>query len=803
MSEHEPPEAQRPEEYDQTRIPEPVIAAPGYVTNTFTFPDGTTPDHERNLATAVTLQARFDPRTGPKTRLGLVESGLQFTTHSHEWDGVSMQQVRRRRAVPGEYKVGRKLSAAVVLGSAALFNLVGNIPSIAGVVDRIVYDVQSHSHEAHQKVPVVIPGKPKHTVETVTSGSPAGQVTINQAVVSKFVHTLHSDVLHGGTISSIGVVGLASDEDARYPHSIGQPTASNQALARERAQTGVNDLKAAGVPFPADKITQSAREKIITDKALIKALEAEAQKDGYPDLLSAIEHANAGDTLNPNLAKAIYDNFTGPNNRGATFTAGITYPGQSIIHYRSETIRVGDGTTPPHIPRPEFYGFIPLPPIRKRETYEESVPQLTRVAHAHDIYLPKLVREKADKKFLQIYDDGVGDDNLPKADALWHTEKFEYLLREDDRLQDMLRLDLVDAGGQPQTIRALFVDAKPADAERTIFQDELVRAALLCEGKLAEVIQTIVVYPASSAGTEHQDPSRIGLGQLHQLSSNILGAYNPVLKLLELVAPDDWASEDLQQLFQSFNGPKAVMWHEIGHAIKRKGETYLAREAKLRSGERTYVLDVADRNTEMEAIVEELKPLQSDDPYLAFDVSYTVKDENGEEALVEDRVLVGSKQLGHAEQARIVGSHVLPRPRSLLRRHANARRRLADEEYADSLAGLATRGIPLITSGIHVAKTVLKTGNSGKFNRWFLPTKPVQSLIERQAAAQPGVVPLTPVYASDVTVTHVEPRKDPLIGGQMTRARQAHSRDGRQLVTYLTEVNYAERAAGGTEAGNG
>jgi hypothetical protein len=787
-----------PVEYDQALIPEPVLTSPGYVESIYEFPDDATPDYQYRVDTAVAMQRRLEPKAGPKTRFGMVETGMQFATPAREWDGVSTRQVHRPRVVEGNYWLGRKLAIGIMVGSVAVLD--GG--TIVHGMERVAYAAEGHTRTQAEDVAVYTQGRTQRIDQTIASGSSVGQTSVDKTVIKHFATAVQAAELDGYAIRSIRVVGTSSDEDARYPHSIGDFNAPEAALASARASEAVGELQSAGLHVPADKLQESSHEEVIGDKTLIAELEAEAKKQGYPDLISAIESADAGDKLAPGLAKSIQQYFTGSKNRGVELTAELSSPGKISINHKTVETQVPDGSTPPHVPAPHFPWFIPVWRVRKRKLEQESRPQLDWVGIPHTVYVPQIIREKEDKAFVRIYDDGVNDDGTPKAGALWHTDKFEYLLREQDRLQDMIRVDLDDKDGKPQTMRALFVDAKPSDAASEAFQAELAWASRFRDGKLAERVETIVIYPSESAGTEHQDPSKVGLGLERQLSESILGVYNPVLKLLELVMPRDWSQEDLHELLGSFCGPTGVLKHEIGHVVDRQDETYAIREAKVKGTDRTYVIRTLNRNTEMETLVKELLPLNPNDPAVSFDVNYRVAAGDDELAPIATQATIGSVQLAHAERAQIVDRQILPRSRSLRRHRASARRRLASEEFADSFAALASDGVPFRTAHIDVPKIELRPGVLGQFTRRFLPSKRSQALVERRAGAVPGVTPLQPSYTTDVKVSRLDPRKDLVVGAQMTRARQAHSLDGRTQVIYLTEVNYAQRDTTSEEAGN-
>ena len=792
MSEHTP-ELPISSEFDPTTIPQPVIITDGYVRNIFNLPDDQSPDYTRNTYDAVKMQERLEPATEPKFRVGLVESGRSTYAYGRIWDGT-YKQVRRLQVVKGEYVVSRKWAAAVLLGSAVVFNLVGNIETLEAVADGVVYGVQDHTHTETTIVDTVRYGKSRKSTEVMHAPAGVGKTSVDKSKIADFVSRLHQDQLKGASVTSIEVIGDASDEDGRKLSSIGKIDEVNQRLAKKRASAAVQTLKAEGINSDKYKIKQSVNEHVMTEKTVLTAMEKEATRLGYDDLISAIRSADVGELVDPTIKENITEYFTGTNNRGVTMKANLNFAGPAMTTHNVDFKQVSDGDVPPLVPKPSFYGFIPLLPIRRRRMWSESRPHFSHQLLKQPLLIPRSVKESEDRKFIKVYDDGVNQDGSLKQGALWHTDKFEYMLREDDRLRHMIKVSLTDAEGKPQEIRAVFVDNDPSEKERQIFAEEIARLALFDNGKMAEAVNTIMIYPSDSAGIEHQDPSKVAIGVDKQLGHNILGAYNPVLKTVEIVTPTDWSAEAMHELFQSFNGPTSIIRHEMGHGLARKTESYEFRRAHIKGGERTYVIATNNVNAEIESTVAGLKPLDLTDQPVEFATTYTVQDEAGQTAEISTMVSAGDARLNHAKTARIIGRHVLPRHGSLLNRSTAARRRLAAEEFADSFSGLVGKGIPFATAGIRVPEIVMANGRQGSFTRWFLPSRSMQTVIEKVAVAKPDSSPLKSAYQTEVSVKHLDPRTDSLIGNQMVRARNAHSSDGRRYVTYLANVSYAKKS---------
>lgn len=752
-------------------IPQPIEREPdAYVENIYSVP-GTmdTPDLASQDEMGQHLIARRHPREEPKTRVILTPSGYTLPSLDRVPSGIK-EVTRWRRLNPKEYIVSWRESAAVILGSAAIFGVAANADTVvegSKYVGHKIYRVFDpvEDRTVSRQVEVNRPGKTKNISMTITSGNRVGESTIDSAKISSFVQKVRKAQQNGGTVLRYAVRSNTSDEFGSDA-SIGTPNEGNTEIGKARARAAVQALSRSPLKVKPADIARSEKEHVLSSAQKNRVQEA-ASDAGYSSITGAISAADAGTKLPSRLSRLIKRYFTDKENRGVTVTASIESPGEDTTGTETVTTIEPGKDKAPDVPGPSPFGFIPLFPIRRRERYTK-VKQLHRwqFTPAKPVWRPEILREDKDEAWLRIRPEAIREDGSFVDNAWAYTRTYEYLLR-DDRIADVLRADYKDARGNDKSLRVMFVDAKPAKETIKAFSNLLTACASMEEGKLGSRISGIFVFPSENTGTEHNDPKRIGLGIDRQYDENVLGHYVYALDLIETHMPTSCDLSELRDILDSFDGPIFTTGHEAaGHGTDESDEPLRARRVRTRDIPNAYVIDGEPRAFKMRPLEKILKKLPmfkwEKKEKIMFDITYTAVDNNGDQVPCHARVSEDDPLLAIANEATIVGYRTT--------RYAGTNE---SEHYAETAASVTT-GIPVSfeEASVTVPERITRGGKKAVFAKGYRPDTLAQKSFTDSVGGQTGSFPITFKNPAKVAIAHIEPEDDPLIRQEMIRARR-------------------------------
>ncbi len=168
--------------------------------------------------------------------------------------------------------------------------------------------------------------------------------------------------------------------------------------------------------------------------------------------------------------------------------------------------------------------------------------------------------EEPDPEYLKLYPQARTEQDTLVQEAWAYARKYQHLMR-DGRIQGSYRLDYVDADGNPQRLRAMFVDHEPTPAFLERAKGLLQTISQMQGGRVGDELDMIAIYPTENAGTAHGDPKKVGIG-IDVQKDGVLGTAYPSLRLVEMHMPPNTEADDLYD----FNGPDSTFAHEIaGH----------------------------------------------------------------------------------------------------------------------------------------------------------------------------------------------------------------------------------------------
>jgi hypothetical protein len=782
-------------------IIQPVLREPdALVENIYPLP-GTEAlaDLESQTTMGEYLIDRFTPDEGPQTRWGLTPIG-------HTLPGIirvpaGTKEVSRSRKVgPVEWLVTPRQAAAVVLGSMALFNFVGNHGTIesgthyvAHKVYRVFDAVGTHPVIKHKRV--VTEGKVSKINVTAASPNEVGSTSVSPNSVKLFATDLKEATHKGAKILSVKIEGNASDE-WRTEHSIGTKNADNVKLGEARARAAKEALLADDTHIPHSKVNVTSAEHILSPVEKQTVLR-EGKADGYPTIEAAVTAVDEGQRVPKTLGQTIKHLFTSKKDRGVELSARVAYPGVQTVSMKPVTTHVANIDHDPNVPKPSWYWFLPMIPLgaRRRERYNVTK-QLKRweMTPSAPILRPTLIREQQDQAWLRLRPEAVKEDKTLDDHAWAFTRKYEYLLREN-RIADVLSAEYDGADGEKKSIRIMFVDKSPAEADllgqdgATIkaFSALLKQLAAMEDGKLGGRIRGIFVYPSENAGTGHGDPKRVGMGIDKQSSENILGTYTYPLNLVELHMPSTWDESELLGLFESHNGPMWVAAHEAaGHGTDISNQTLRLKEVRARGIPQAHVIKGDARARKMrplEKVLQSLDSIRRVTNPVEFDINYIARDLEGEDVTLQARVREGDPRLEHALQSTIVGYNPTV--------YAGTN---VGEQYAEHAASVTTGiTIPYDEASIAVRGLQADNGERASFAEGYRPDARGQRQFTDSVGAELGSFPATFAEPPVVRISHINPANDPLIQQHLARTHRLRILQPEQMVAILARVTQQAR----------
>lgn len=740
------------------------------------------PDLESQDVMGEYLYERFEPEAGPQIRVVLTPSGRSMPGIQRVPAGFK-EVTRLRKA--DEWFISPRLAAGIMLGSAALFNAIGNADTIAGAarytghaIYRVFEPVEDRTVLRHHTI--TTPGRISKIDVTADTANRVGTSRVNPAAIEHFVHKVEDAENDGGHIRQIRIVGNASDEWATEA-SIGTKDAQNALLEKARAEAAVEALKADGLKVKSPLLSIGEKEHVLTAKEQSTLL-TEAKRDGYPDIKAAIDAVDGEQLVPKGLAQRVKQLFNGKRNRGVSLSATIERPGKATVTNKTTKVIIPGKDNPPAVPNPHWYWFIPMLPIRKRERYY-PVKQVSRweFTASRPILRPQVIIEDKDQAWVRLRPEAVGEDGTLVSDSWAYTRKYEHLLR-DNRIADLLRADFVDANGEEKSLRILFVDKSPAQETIDAFEVLLKKFAAMEGGKLGDRVSAIFVYPSENAGTDHDDPKRIAMGIDKQSSESILGTYTYPLDLVELHMPSTWDRDELLRMFEEFNGPRWVLAHEVGgHGTDESDETLRLQRVHALGIPNAHVIKGDPRASKMRSLSKVLRKLPSRfsrKESIMFDIEYPVTDNIGQTVTRHARVQGKDPQLAHATISTIVGY----RPTQY------AGTNEADH-YAETAASVTT-GIPVPyeEASVSVERLVADNGEQAVFATGYRPDKRGQRTFTRSTGAIEGLYPVSFRHEPAVRISHINPYNDSLIRRELKRTHGVRTLYPAQMVAILARV---------------
>lgn len=769
-----PQEAERPVLREPDALVENIYPIPG---------TGSMPDLESQDVMAEYLISRFLPDEGPKVRVVMTPSG--FTLPAIERVPNGFKEVSRWRKTQ-EWLVSPKVATVVTLGSLVLFNIAGNRGTIGGGVEAAGHGVYRifnpvEDQVSQEKMTVVTPGEVRTINVTAATNNRVGLSTVDPIIIQKFIADVQQADQQGATIREISIIGNTSDEWGG-DKSIGVADPENQKLGLDRAEAAKEELVAAGVVMDEAKLKISELEHVLSPEEK-NSLLTMAQSEGFGSIKEAIEAIDNGQTMSPELAQEIQRYITGIEDRGVSITAVVETPGKETTTTTTIEHRTPGKDDPPEVPDPGFYGFIPLPPIRRRERYGK-IKEVSRwqFTSSKRLYRPAIIKEDQDQAWVRLRPEALNKDGTLVGDAWAYTRKYEHLLR-DGRIADMLRADFKNSKGESKSLRVMFIDQAPAQETINAFEELLKKFASMEEGKLGDRVSGIFIYPSENTGIEHDDPKRIAMGIDKQSSTEIFGTFTYALDLVELHMPSTWDPDELHEMFEAFNGPAWTASHEVaGHGTDETDATLHLRRVRTRNIPNAHLIDGEPRARKMSALRKLLRRLPTHSSRknhpIEFDITYPVVDNSGRIVTMQARVLENDPRLAHASHSTIVGYQ--PTEYS---------GESTSEHYAETAASVTTGiAVPYAEAQVSVPLLQNDDGGAAVFAQGYRPDARGQKIFTDSAGAESGVFPVEFSQPAGVTISHINPGNDPLIQREMARTTRLRTLYSNQMIAILARI---------------
>jgi hypothetical protein len=739
------------------------------------------------------LLRRFEPDTGPRTQVVLEATGR--TLPGIQRVPVGYKEVTRlRKTEPREWFVSPAKAAAIMLGSAIVFNAIGNHDTIAGGAERLGHDVYRLFSPVHDTKQVITnttqePGKivdlqvGANVASTDVTGA---KISLNSQEIQSLGQKIQVLKSQGGKLLSMEVTGdTSNDWSTKGDAAFGHPNAENAQLGPQVALGAYNevksDLAAAGL---ADVPTTFGQHETVLSQAVTSSLIAEAKAAGYDSLESAVKAVDHGELREGKLFQDIGSNII--SKRGETIDVKVELPGKSTTHVTHETKTIPGVDHVPDVPNPKWYWFIPMLPIRRRERYNtmKEVKQFQFTA-SKEIMRPRIISEDEDHAWAQVRPEAVKQDGTLVANPWAFTPKYEHLLR-DGRIAEVLRADFMSPKDEEKSLRIMFIDEKPADETVEVFSNILTKFASMVDGKLADRVSAIFVYPTENAGTEHDNPKRIALGNTKQSSENIVGTYTYILDMIELHMPTTWSPEALEQALATFNGPGWVLGHEGMHAADDNDAPLRLRRVVSRTIPNAHTVDgdpLAGKMRPLQSVLRKLPGrARGKQQPIEFDIMYPVTDNDGETVLVPKRVKEGDDRLAHATHSTIVDHQPTKYAAENVAEH-----------YAETGAAMFGIEVPYTEAAVSVPTLTTQSGKEANFAKGYRPDARAQQLVAQSVGAEEGVYPFSFKNPPAVTISRLDPADDSLLRQEMIRARTVRTLTPSQLVSILARVARRKR----------
>ncbi len=771
----------------------PLLVEPGAIVEKIHPVPGTQnlPDLDSQDTMATYLIDRMQPdRSTTRTRVVLTPTGR--TIPGVERVPAGFREVSRWRKTK-EWLVRPRTAAAVVLGSMALFNSIGNTRAIEGASDYVGHEIYrafvpvTDQHVIEHNV-VEVPGRVEHISLNAASGDSVQSTMVSPLITEQFISKVEQAEQKGGNLVNLTVTGNTSNEWGG-DSSIGVLNSQNIQLGYARAQAAVEQLSEEGLKVEAPVLDVTQDEHVISPIEKAELL-AESNEAGFPTITAAISAVENGQPTSLSLVSKIKSLFTGTKIRGVSVDAAIEYPAHDHPVTRTTVHTIPGKDHVPKIPEAHWDWFIPMLPIRRRERYA-AIKDMHRwrIKPSMQLYKPEIITEEEDQAWLRIRPEAVNEDGTLVSDAWAYTRKYEHLLR-DDRIVDIIRADFKNDKDEDKSLRIVFVDKTPAKETVEAFEGLMRKFASMQGGKLADRVSGIFVYPSENAGAEHEDPRRIAMGIDKQSPEGCVGTYTYPLQLVELHMASTWNPDELDQMFSEFSGPNGLnpAWtlsHEVaGHGTDRNDEQQTLRRVLARGIPNAHVIDGDVREYKMRPLQKVLSKLQGrsrqsgiPEP-ITYDISYPVQDASGNIVTIRATVDEDDPRLAHATESTIVGYQPT--------RYSGVNE---SEHYAET-AGSVTTGVsvPYEETGIVVSELQTDDGQLAQFATGYRPDILGQRVFTDSVGARSGSFPVEFDKSREVTLRHINPANDPLLREELIRTRNIRTLRPEEMVAILARV---------------
>jgi len=758
-----------------------VIAEPdAYVERIYPIPGSdSTPDLTSQDVMAEYIEDRFNPDDQYGGRVIFTPTGR--TRRSIGRVPTGFKEVTRLRKTE-RWLVSPRAALAVMVGSMALFNIVGNHETVTAGATYAAEATHDLFFPPKDKTTTVHTKHVKSTKHTTldffaASSDKVGSTAVNGSVVSSYVESINRAEAKGGIVTGISLTGNTSDEWGSSS-TIGIIDSNNTQLGLSRANAALAAIREDGFNIDPTKITIAQEEHVLSQPEVDQITQL-AQAEGYSDIFSAIRAADSGVALAPALSEKITQYFTDKTDRGVLISTNIDYPGSEKIIHGTFKKHIPGKEHLPNVPEPKWRWFIPMIPIRMRERYDKIKQTKKFGLIRREIFKRDLIQETKEKVWVRLRPEALNEDRSLVDNAWAFTRKYEHLFR-DGRIADLLRADFKDSEGEDRSLRVMFVDKSPAQETIAAFEELLKRFASMEGGKLGERVKAIFVYPSENAGTDHNNPKRIAIGIDKQSSQDILGIYTYPFGLVELHMPSTWDKDQLEHMFSQFNGPMWVAAHEVaGHGTDIKDQTITLRPVKVRGITSPHVIDAdlaAEKMRTLDKVLKALpfKPTKAE-PSLEFDIVYTAVDKDNKPVTLKARVKDNDPRLPHALSATIVG-----RKPSVYAGTSNA------EHYAETAAAVTT-GIEVPYGEADVSVSGLNTdeGEVANFAIGFRPDARGQEIFTESVGSVKGVFPVEFAKPAEVVISHINPVNDKLLQSHYSRTSRLRTLRPDQMIAIL------------------
>lgn len=779
--------AHQPQTHEQ--IPQPLQREPDeLVENIYPIQDTEAPDLRSQDRMGLYLMDRFEPDPGPTTRLAFEATGRTLPGVRRVPAGP--KEVTRLRATD-EWAVSPRQALAVMVLSAAIFNGIGNHETVEGAAHWVGHKVERVFNPVHDTKKVVthtthVPGKIvdlQVNADVASTDVTGSHVSLNPQEIQSLSQKIKVLKSQGGKVLSMEVVGKTSNDwGAKGDAAFGHPNPENAQLGTRIAQSAYSDIKSELATAGLDGVTITfTQHESVLPESVAENLIAEAKAAGYDSLESAVKAVDHGELSQGQLAQDIRTDLI--SQRGEAIDVKVELPGKSTTHVTRDVEMVPGVDHAPHVPKPHWYWFIPMIPFKRRERYQ-PMKQTHRLQFvpSTEVMRPTLIREDADQAWLRVRPEAVNEDGTLVENAWAYTRKYEHLLR-DDRIAEVLRADFKDPEGEDKSLRIMFVDEAPKQETVDVFTGLLNKFAAMDNGKIADRVSAIFVYPSENAGTGHDDPKRIAMGVDKQSSEDVLGTYTYILDLVELHMPTKLDPKELEALLESFDGAAWTLAHEVaGHATDDSDAKLRLRRVATSGIPNAHVVDGDPRARKMKPMRRVLGKLprrsHGKKAPTEFDTTYSALDKNGQPVPMRAHVMEGDPRLAHATSATIVGHQPTQYSGD------------SDSEHYAETAAATTTGIEIPYSEAYVTVPGLatKAGQRALFAEGYRPDARGQQVFTQSVGARDGVFPVSFKNPPAVTISRTSAEEDPLLREEMIRTRRLITLTPAEMVAILARA---------------